>query len=509
MRRLAPLLVLLPAAALVAGACGNDKLRRAGETVEAVSGNPAVGQGLPGVDRLDGGADSGVFGSAAPFQVDQFDQQQVSKVDILWVISDSGAMKAKQERVKANFVAFMYFLQQQKTDFHLGVVAADVYDSRQSGRLVNAAGLPVPWIDANTPNPAVAFLANASVGTGGSYDIKPLFAGMLSLTPPFSPVTPDSPDAGAANCANTASGPQCFLRPDAPLYVVILADHEDNSCAPIAATTEGCYNAAATLNGYGAIEYWTRFYSGAKGAGGSVKVSAIVATESTHYECAAVFAHLCDPYNISTACGGAAPNCNIGSSNDPCCSSLRACYNELVLRAPYCRFAIVTDAAGAHAAAPYYQISSYIDGCVSAAADGGVADFAAWGAQRTTAVALATGGVATSICESDYTPALARLGLQAAGLRSDFPLSRAPVPSSLVVQVAGAAMPPPAAGWICPPSNLSPQPPVCYLGCENPPPPGPLPHPPANVLRFAAPPAAGAKVSVSYNVNVRGLGACP
>ena len=60
-RRAAPALILLG----LAVACGNDRLRAAGEQVEAVSGNPGVGQGLPGVDRADGGPDAGAFGPAA------------------------------------------------------------------------------------------------------------------------------------------------------------------------------------------------------------------------------------------------------------------------------------------------------------------------------------------------------------------------------------------------------------------------------------------------------------
>ena len=56
MRRVAPALAVLALAAMaiVSAACGNDRLRQAGEQVEAVSGNPGVGQGLPGVDRADG-----------------------------------------------------------------------------------------------------------------------------------------------------------------------------------------------------------------------------------------------------------------------------------------------------------------------------------------------------------------------------------------------------------------------------------------------------------------------
>jgi hypothetical protein len=107
-------------------------------------------------------------------------------------------------------------------------------------------------------------------------------------------------------------------------------------------------------------------------------------------------------------------------------------------------------------------------------------------------VAQATGGIATSICDQDYTPALAKLGLQASGLRSDFPLSRAPIATSISVQLT-----PPAGQSVLLGTGWS------YVGCEN--------RAPVNVIRFtdAARPAAGSKIAVSYDVNVRGLGTCP
>ena len=40
-----------------------------------------------------------------------------------------------------------------------------------------------------------------------------------------------------------------------------------------------------------------------------------------------------------------------------------------------------------------------------------------------------------------------------------------------------------------------------YLRCEN--------HAPVNVVRFASLPPPGTRVTVRYDVNVRGLGACP
>ena len=78
--------------------CGSDHVRRAAEEVQVVGGTPTVGQGLPGVERGDGGLDAS-FGPAAPFQVDIFDQQQVQKVDILWVVDNSSSMQTSSSRV--------------------------------------------------------------------------------------------------------------------------------------------------------------------------------------------------------------------------------------------------------------------------------------------------------------------------------------------------------------------------------------------------------------------------
>lgn len=492
-RRALALFALLLPLLVVAGACGNDRLRRAGEQVEVASGTPTVGTGLPGVDRADGGDGGTIFGSAAPYQVDSFDQQQVQKVDILWVIDNSFSMQAKQDRVKANFVSFMQFLTDQQIDYHLGVVTTDTYSGKESGRLVNNAALAKPWIDLAAGNPQVAFVANASVGTGGTSDEKPLFAAMQALTPPLSPATPKLPDAGAANCAGLADGGiECFLRPEAPLYTIIVSDEEDSSCAPINSANEGCDNAAATLSGYGSIEYWSRFFSGIKGLGGTSRVAAIVANDSSAHDCAATFGRWCDRYGANTKCTGAQPDCHLGTNAaNPCCAALRACSADLQEKAQYC-FLNLTPASGPTTS---YSIGGSWTGCVANAADGGI-DFTAYTADRTARVAEATGGIATSICQTDYTPALAKLGLQASGLRSDFPLSRAPIPSSVAVLVNGVQVAQGATTW-------------SYVGCESPPPPGPSPHPPANVVRFESPPAAGAKVAVSYNVNVRGLGACP
>jgi hypothetical protein len=484
-RRLLPA-ILIGTLVAFASACGQDRLARANDAVSVVSGEPSVSSGLPGVDRGDGGSDGGAnFGSAAPYQVDSFQQQAVQKVDILWVIDNSSSMDLKQTRVKANFQSFIQFLVQQQIDFHLGVVTTDIYDPKQSGKLVNAARLSHPWISATDANPVVAFQQNASVGTSGSGDEKPLLAGMLALTAPLSPASPSS---SAANCAAEADGGvDCFLRPNAPLYTIVLSDEEDSSCSPINASSEGCNDAAASQSGYGNIDYWSRFYSGAVGTNTQSRLAAIVANENTVNDCAAVFAHDCDQFNIASNCGSANPQCAT-TPGHPCCIALNACYTDIQQKAQWCaaNFKLVTNASK-QTIAPYYTLSGSWPGCVSHNSSGGI-DFTAFAADRTAAVAAATGGVATSICQQDYTPALASLGLQAAGLRTDFPISRAPVSGSILVTVNGVAQAAGASTWQ-------------YVRCNG--------TTPLNVIRFASPPAAGAKVVSSYYVNVRGLGTCP
>ncbi len=492
-----------PAAALasiaVAVACGNDKLRRNSEVIEVVEGEPGVGQGLPGVTR--GGLDGGVqFGGAAPYQVDSFVQPQVSKVDILWVIDDSPSMGPKQDRVKSNFLSFMTFLSAQQIDYHLGVTTTDTYATSKSGKLQNSAGLTKPWIDLqDAPDGGqLAFVANASVGIGGSGDEKGLLGGMLALT------TPLETKGSGANC--TAS--ECFLRSDAQLYTIVVSDEEDSSCTPIRSgglgSSEGCDDGQATLSGIGSIAYWSRFYSGIKGPGGVSRLAAITGTDNTFQKCNEVFARYCDSY-IAAASGQCvnAPDCSqFGNLGNPCCSALSACGKSVSDKAQWCEVhqANVNSPSG-----PYYRISGTtyrapdgtvtdlqgFPGCVASHVDATnnqkVIDFTAYYAPRYTSVAQATGGIATSICDADYTPALEKLGLQASGLRSDFPLSRAPVDGTLQVAINGTNAP--AANWQ-------------YVKCSG--------ASPVNSIVFnkASLPAPGAKIAVSYDVNVRGL-VCP
>ena len=484
MKRLASLLALL------AAACGSDHVRRAAEEVQVVGGSPTVGQDLPGVDRGDGGLDAS-YGPAAPFQVDVFNQQDVQQVDILWVVDDSSSMQAKQDRLKNNIHSFMQYLEAQQIDYHLGVVTTDTFDPKQSGKLVNAAGLAVPWIQPDAGNPEAAFFSNATVGELGSPDEKGMLGAMMALTPPLSPpVASANPDAGAANCARLANGSvDCFIRPSATLYTIIISDEEDSSCSPIQSgglmNGEGCTDTdirSAGASGYGTTDYWSRFFAGAKD-GGVSRLATIVSTDSTGpdggpWDCATEFAGFCS--GVAAACAGNATDCN-SVTTGACCTAVYGCDSAIFQKAQRCH---VRPYPSSGATSGYTIYGSWY-GCKAMPTDGGpIPDFTAIYAPRYQTVAQNTGGIATSICDQDYTPALAKLGLQASGLRSDFPLSRAPLPGSVSVTVSPAS----SISW-------------SYVKCDG--------TTPVNAVRFASPPPPKTTATVSYDVDVRGLKGCP
>jgi hypothetical protein len=492
-----PLAILLGLAVAVAVACGSDQVRRASEEVQVVGGTPTVGQGLPGVARGDGGLDAS-FGPAAPFQVDIFDQKQAQQVDILWVIDNSPGMTAKQDRIRANIQKFMQFLEAQQTDYHLGVTSTDIFDPGQSGRLDNDAGLPQPWINSDAGVTAEAFFKqNVAFGLQGGEE-RSFLAAMMALTPPLSPpLASANPDAGAANCVRlTDGGVDCFLRPNAPLYTIIVSDEEEKSCAPFRGgrpADEGCddFTVRATDGGYGSSDYWSRFFSGVKGPSGVSKVATIAGIDDNQgvpHDCAAEFAGFCDAQMAAASCTASADCGATGANvNSTCCRQIYSepdpttCSGAIFARAQWCHVVPAYPWA-----APWYKVTGSWNGCKSVdPADGGI-EFTAYTGTRYATVAQATGGIATNICDHDYTPALTKLGLQASGLRSEFPLSRAPLLGSVTVTLT----PPP-----------SPAIAFTYVGCEN--------HAPLNVLRLASPPPPGTRITVSYDVSVRGLGACP
>jgi hypothetical protein len=423
-------------------ACEEDPgLRNVAEDYKVVTGQPQVDRGLPRVDSNPPAVNPDAFASNAPYQVDELVQLKLRKVDILWVIDNSGSMSEEQSKVRTNFQAFIQYLTQADPpiDFHIGVVSTDTSDPNHSGKLLTKQGLPKfiscgrasdndPYT-CNVNNAVSAFQTMVDIGTNGSADEKGLLAAHLALTEPLK----SSYNAG-------------FLRADAALYVIVVSDEEDASCAPVNVTGFGGGCSEPLV--YGTTDYYTRFLEGLKGFGNKPlsALAVIAATSNQPYKCL-------DPFTANQSCSAVSET---ELSSQACLTGVQGNRQVLCFR-----------------------------GC-SAGADG-IANYA----PRYIAVANGTGGQAIDICSSNYAPALASLGFAVSGLRRDFPLSRAPFENTLKVSVK---QPNTSTFVAADPSTWD------YIACES---------GRTNFIRFTGtPPVADAVVRIEYSVNVRGVGPC-
>jgi hypothetical protein len=148
-----------------------------------------------------------------------------NKVDILWVVDNSGSMLTKQQNLSAGFSSFANVFQSKNFDFRMAVVTSDIRGAPTGQEGVFQArafgGTTYTIVTNSTPNMADHFKANVEVGDTGNANATILDAINLSLSPSLL--------AGA----NTG-----FLRSDAHLAVIVLSDADDNdSAASVSATT--------------------------------------------------------------------------------------------------------------------------------------------------------------------------------------------------------------------------------------------------------------------------------
>lgn len=147
-----------------------------------------------------------------PEKTDALVQVVSPKVDVLWVIDNSGSMSEEQDKLAREFPAFMEYFLDSGLDYHIGVTTTDSTATGLGGRL-RAVG---PWrfITPTTTNPVEVFSQLARVGVNGSFDETGSCAAWRALAQP----TP------TLQQANTG-----FLREDASLHVVIVTDEQDSS----------------------------------------------------------------------------------------------------------------------------------------------------------------------------------------------------------------------------------------------------------------------------------------
>jgi hypothetical protein len=175
---------------------------------------------------------------------DLFDQGTGKKVDILFVVDNSGSMSNKQAELAKNFQEFVKIAVLWNNDYHVGVVTTDVEDPNQSGRLQDASGVRI--VSKKDADPTGKLLKLANQGANGSGDEQGLQGAYLALKLPLTADTlktcvkdadcggapaecVTNPDDGSKACGGHN---RAFIRKNAALEIVVLSDEEDSSPNP-------------------------------------------------------------------------------------------------------------------------------------------------------------------------------------------------------------------------------------------------------------------------------------
>ena len=239
-------------------------------------------------------------------RVDTYTQQAASKIDVLWVVDNSGSMAERQENLARNFGSFINEFTKNSIDYRIAVTTTDIF--KEAGRFVGTPKILTP----TTPNVAAAFSNNIRVGINGSPFEVGLEAARLSLdlqvqanaatVMQCQAACPTMGQAACrANCPTTAVFQ--FLRRDAYLYLIFVTDEEDRSSQD--------------------VRFFYRYFETVKGVGndgtvttaaimGDVPSNACAATPGTRYKALSDLTggevgSICDT-NFSTTLGKLARN---------------------------------------------------------------------------------------------------------------------------------------------------------------------------------------------------------
>jgi hypothetical protein len=194
-----------------------------------------------GTNHVDAGQNTGTDGG------DNSMAEQCRKMDLIFVVDDSGSMAEEQANLGTNFPMFASLLNSymistgETLDYRAAVTTTGVTASGtqvlpppfsmsipfnqtgMDGRFRQVSGMTRPWVERTDPNMATTFAQAANVGTSGPGLEMQLRAMELAIQPGTNPG---------------------FLRDDALLGVIILTDEDDCSFRQSSGITisglEGC-----------------------------------------------------------------------------------------------------------------------------------------------------------------------------------------------------------------------------------------------------------------------------
>ncbi len=174
--------------------------------------------------------------------VDVFEQVPPAKVDVLFIVDDSGSMSDKQHMLKNELPKLVQIATGWGQDYQLAVTTTDV--EQTTGLRGRFKGFPPV---AKTGDDPAVFAQNLIVGITGSGDEKGLEAAWLALTGGNVMETDITCVNAPGQCPEYGPGlylwcleGQCrgpnwgFLRDDAELVVIMVSDEEDSSPQSVA-----------------------------------------------------------------------------------------------------------------------------------------------------------------------------------------------------------------------------------------------------------------------------------
>ena len=165
---------------------------------------------------------------------DIFEQTSGRKVDVLFVVDNSGSMSDEQDNLADNFGDFIQGAERFENEYQLGVVTTDMQSMNHQGKLVE------PRVLERGPGIEGRFQDAIRVGANGAGEERGLEASQRALSDPLAFDT-GVMCGGDADCQapDTCVGGFCggynrgFLRDDAALEVVYVSDEEDQSQATL------------------------------------------------------------------------------------------------------------------------------------------------------------------------------------------------------------------------------------------------------------------------------------
>ena len=222
----------------VGGADGSSTGGVTGSTVGGTTGGSSTGSSTGGTS---GSSTGGVVHTEASETFHQA-ADETKKLDIVWVIDNSGSMSDEQSALGSNFSAFINEFIDKNVDFKMAITTTDTSSSSKKGAMVSGSDTKLTSARAQAnPNQFKTDFKNlVKVGTSGSGSERGL----------------EASEGFMQKYSNS------WVRQDAYLAVVIISDEEDQS--------------SKTVSTY------TNYLKSFKGTDGLVKVYSVVDVNNTN-----------------------------------------------------------------------------------------------------------------------------------------------------------------------------------------------------------------------------------